>query len=356
MSLLTDIQEDRHQGVETVDPLDVRRWGEQVDLQVIASVFFQMSHLKHGGIVMTIQAKLPVKGLVDVSEPRELEALFARNRLMTFFLILGDLLLTEWHFVSPSGTLLVTRPKPPQEGGLMADDELDKDVEENLKVLRTIYAVVYAVGFREFLSSITFPHGIIPVLVKMILPGTALLLVAVRMFWCVRNIRGYMRFVLAEYRKEPTSDPAIEGEEIMRGGRGLFIMLVDVPTLLMHSFLFFLLCKLMPLIFSSDYDIQVVREFMAVFVTLLLVNVVWLKSFMIRERGLAKPPQTVWIRNNTIVGLILFALWAFTLPSVVSCVTISGHVMFVTTMVLCAANSFVDLALTARFYLTGCPG
>jgi len=231
--------------------------------------------------------------------------------------------------------------------------EVNKNIDESLKVLRTIYAVLYVVGFREVLSSIDLSQGILHALIRAFLPGSVLVLIAVRMFWAVGNIRRYADQVEKTYLNTYPRDESVR-RHIFEGRTGVYIMIFDVPVLLLHSFAFFLLCKLMPIVLASNYALGSVRDFLAVFCALLVLNVVWLLALMIRDRRLACAPQTVWLMNNVAFAVLSAAAWLAS--SARHELIPDGATLFWISMALCGFNSLVDLRLTAWAYLVGPPG
>jgi hypothetical protein len=232
----------------------------------------------------------------------------------------------------------------------------EKNVDENLKVLRTIYAVLYVVGFREVLTNIDFGKGVLHALpLTFLVSSSALVLIAIRMFWSVGNIRRHTSYLFERYVAEhQRSDAAALSKNVFRGWPGVIIMLFDVPTLLIQSFLFYMLCKLQPVMLSGEHAYVHVREFLAVFCALLILNAIWLATF--KARGSAVAPQTFWLWNNIGFAVLGAAIWLLTASG--RCVLPLGNDqgLFWAVTALCLLNSIVDLRVTAWAYFIGPPG
>jgi hypothetical protein len=232
----------------------------------------------------------------------------------------------------------------------------EDNVDENLKVLRTIYAVLYVVGFREVLINIDFGHGILAALPPAFLGSAiALVFLAIRMFWGVGNIRRDVGHLFSKYSVEhQTTDPESISRDVFGGWPGIRIMLVDVPALLMHSFLFYILCKLQPAMLLGGPQVAPARDFLFVLCSLLLLNALWLGALKIR--GSAVPPQSFWFWNNIIFACIGFTVWLLSSPSFGTCWADAGQVVLWIAVAISLANSLIDLRFTAWAYLIGAPG
>src|SRR6266849_7147920 len=106
---------------------------------------------------------------------------------------------------------------------------VEKNVDENLKVLRTIYAVLFVVGFREVLTAIDLSNGIFNALpLAFLFSAVALVALATRMFWGVGNIRRHTGEILDRYKAaHPGEGAATASKKIFRGPQGFLIMVVD---------------------------------------------------------------------------------------------------------------------------------
>jgi hypothetical protein len=230
---------------------------------------------------------------------------------------------------------------------------VEKNVDENLKVLRTIYAVLYVVGFREVLTAIDLKGGILNGLpLAFLASAVALVALAIRMFWGVGNIRRHTGEMLVRYEAlHPGQGFASASKGIFKGPQGFLIMVFDVPVLLTHSFLFYLLCKLQPLILGGADQLVNTRQFIAVLSTLLGLNALWLATLKLRKSG--APPQTFWFFNNLCFAGTLTGLWRISSPSLSECQLFSGPTLMWLAVGVCLLNSVLDLCFTAWAYLVG---
>lgn len=119
---------------------------------------------------------------------------------------------------------------------------------QNLDVLRNLYVISYVVGFRELLNGMPWPWSSLNV-IPSLLVATVLTLLAMRMFWAVRNIRHFV----SKISKISHWSANVAGS---------VIMLFHVPILMSHSFVYYLLCKSYTSMFTvsgdlaAEYDIE----------------------------------------------------------------------------------------------------
>jgi hypothetical protein len=238
-------------------------------------------------------------------------------------------------------------------------EEVTRNTDENLKVLRTIYAVLFVVGFREAMVGLNLSDGLTKGLtLPWAVSSVALVLVAVRMFWGVSNIRRYVVEALAQYFSDKEGNTSVDRDtafhEVVGRWKTLRIMAVDVPILLSHSFLFYLLCKLQPLVLADPSNQSRVGEFVGTFSVLLLLNGFWL--VWLATKWSTHAPEFVWLLNNLSFAFLPCTVYFLAPASWFAADWIGASAVFWIAVALYLANSAVDLLLTSWAYMVGPPG
>ncbi|AOE48905.1 hypothetical protein [Kangiella sediminilitoris] len=231
--------------------------------------------------------------------------------------------------------------------------ELHKNLLENFKVLRFIYAVSFVIGYRELL--IHFRPGV-SVSIEFIVGAVILLFLAIRFLWGVGNIR---RFVLELIPRN--LDKKVDDNGNLRGHlehvgitrfQWMRIMAFDVPILLCHSFLFFFLAQIL-----VEVDQQTILEtkddymykFIRVYASLLLINSIWLNT--LKAAGQKRSSESKWMLNNIVFGLfgwLMFIAGWFEWVSATTAFFIAMSAFFI--------NSMLDFYMTGWAYIVGKPG
>ena len=237
----------------------------------------------------------------------------------------------------------------------LIDKALEKHLYENFKILRVIYGISYLAGFRELLLGFERIHHFVPLVTYLIGCGV-LLLLAMRLFWGLGNIRRYLSEKIPINISSALDD---NGEFLDKSKKAEHIgltkfqwcrvMIVDIPILLIHSFIFYLLCNsLQEVILDSDTSGQL-SNFLFTYSIILLLNVAWLGSLMTKTN--TNNPEYIWFYNNMICGFLLFFTALIPLFNGAPTSLILWWAFFVA-----VGNSIFDLYKTGWVYLVGEPG
>lgn len=119
--------------------------------------------------------------------------------------------------------------------------------------------------------------------------------------------------------------------------RVLFI--VDIPVLMLHSFIFYMMCDSTS---KGRYE-----QFYILFFFLLSINVIWLLTIQIRMIMFKKPTLSkfsTWTTNNALHYLLFGYLW-------VLCRNVILISPFVWLFLIALSNCLVDFIITAPVYL-----
>ena len=243
--------------------------------------------------------------------------------------------------------------------------KIERNIDENLKVLRTIYAVLFAVGYREILLNFGEPRSLSLVInPAFVLSAGALLLLGVRMFWGVRNIRGSVTLSVSAYYTRNMSCPKMlrydyASDHALSRWRAFSVMAIEVPVLMAHSFCFYFLCVLQKQMLEKQLrgatqDLTLLREFAIVFVALMWLNALWLFTREAVRSGAHR--SSIWAINNAVSGLLAaIAYWARDMCNPPS--FFGGQpIVFWLIFGIVLANCLVDLIFTAHIYLIQDPG
>jgi hypothetical protein len=236
-----------------------------------------------------------------------------------------------------------TKKTPKSSAELPAASRLltEDDIRTGMNVAQTIYAVVMTFGLKiafEALYPVIFaPHSpkvgtLSPLLISFVF--FALMLLAMRFFWVIRNLYAYVLESI-----NPNPEPTNE-EKVFRR-----LMLYHFPIALIHAVLFFFICEAFVEITASAQPAHnPVIHFVGLYVALLLLNGLWLLKVTPKENP--GPAKTVWATNNLIFGvlgfgvLLAFGIWSF-----------SVNILLIAACVLFIINSVRDLRKAAAYYI-----
>ncbi|MDR4493370.1 MAG: hypothetical protein R3B74_02900 [Nitrospirales bacterium] len=246
---------------------------------------------------------------------------------------------------------------------IKCEEQIKNNLDENLKVLRIIYATSFLLGMRELLlgfnvkeislENFSWPHFIY------LCGATVLLLLAIRLFWGVGNIRRFLVEKIDDYfskfkgSQTPEQFP-IESEKgieskVLTAEVWVRVMGLDLPLMLSQSFIFFLLCELLPIAIFGSSEIEPLErmnEFKWLFFSILFVNIVWL--LLLKTHGKTSSEYT-WIKNNLfflIFGILIFESFP------------QDNQWLYFSMILAwfFLNSVIDFVMTGWAYLVGPSG
>jgi len=178
-------------------------------------------------------------------------------------------------------------------------------------------------------------------------PVVAMLLLGLRFFWAVVNIRRYTENVSIELKNEADETRAIQIRE--RGSRA--IVMVHMPILILHGFLYYTGARLVSDMLFSENAKHTVPVFIVFYSIFQLVNVGWVWLLIRRFKGHLKfsfHRETVWMTNNFVTSLLGLGLL---IPFYLSVLSLE-QTLFLACLVF-IASSFVDLFKTAYHYLEG---
>jgi hypothetical protein len=195
------------------------------------------------------------------------------------------------------------------------------------------------------------------VMIWYLVGSIVLLLLAVRFFWGVGNIRRDVRSKLVKN----LCQRAAEGQDVtddaeisaLKQQNWFRMMILDVPVLFSHSFLFYLLCvnfgsTVEQAIENSSQSFHV-QCFTLIYSFLLLFNAMWLLS--LRGEGNQMRAEYAWMINNFSFGIFGVLIWFILFEAWIP--TFLGY-LFV--LVVFATNSVRDYWLTGWAYSIGEPG
>lgn len=217
------------------------------------------------------------------------------------------------------------------------------NIDKNLDLLRTLYAISYILGYRilgekfpiEFADYSRGDYFFVTA-------SVALMFLSMRLFWGVNNIRRHLHEVI-KFNAEG---------RITNLWRVRETMLVHVPILLAHSFIFYLLCRIvgdfsLGLNSYVDGSETLVWRFICLYLLLLVVNTVWL--FALKTKGRRDAPENVWMWNNGLTAIALTSVligdYFFDLFSP------GSHGLLISSLILFFVNSFADYYFAAKTYL-----
>jgi len=127
------------------------------------------------------------------------------------------------------------------------------------------------------------------------------------------------------------------------------VMIIDVPVLLIHSFLFFILCGLLSIVdkeLTSAESPYYLVIFLVIYNCTIIINAFWLLS--LKTKGIKEYSEFHWMWNNLIFGLIGLI---FIKASLVF--SFSPFFMFYASTALFMLNSLSDHYFTGWAYVIG---
>jgi GNAT superfamily N-acetyltransferase len=223
------------------------------------------------------------------------------------------------------------------------------NLDRHLTVVRILYAVGLTFGYQkvvegsyfQFLHRFSAPPNVefqvlpFSTQVIMALLVAALGFLGIRIFWATGNIR---RYVLRQMI-------------FLNPPKTWHLLTLHFPLLLLHGALFFFLCHSYQDICLKGLNEPYVYGLLIVFITLLLLNLIWLCCLRVGEKDGPKslrPPERFWaINNSTFAGIGL----AFGL--LLHCLNLGAEYKLLIVTLLILANNAVNFATTGRNYILG---
>lgn len=149
-------------------------------------------------------------------------------------------------------------------------------------VIQSIFAVIMALGFRELVQG-TYDYlrpilgipwrgapsqGLSPVANPFVyfLPTIALAFLGIRFFWATVNVRRYVDRLNENLR---------QAEEVRKEYERK-IVLVHIPILILHGFIFYFCCHLAEDLLFASQPVHAAAALVFVYASFLIVNAVWL--------------------------------------------------------------------------------
>lgn len=237
-------------------------------------------------------------------------------------------------------------------------ERLEKNLDENLKILRILYSMSSLLAMRELILGFRVTQvGIAHISIQYMFGALVLVLLGIRFFWGVGNVRRFLLHDIARYFSARTAeeqkkevDYASLKREVLHRSIYLRVMLWDVPMLLAQSFLFFLLCQLLPEVIhgnGSDRPYERLNDFAIMYCTLILMNAFWLITLTAKESS--SGPEVIWGRINVTTAVIAILLSPLKLY-------LGDETYLWVLLVLFFASSVYDFYRTGWVYLVSEPG
>lgn len=220
----------------------------------------------------------------------------------------------------------------------MTDNEITKErianANENLAVLRVVYGVSFGLGFWQLGQGLPWPWNSFWV-VPPLLVAAMLTLLSIRFYWAMGNIRRYIK-----NKKHEDIHPI-----------GRIIMMFHVPILMLHSFTFFILCRLYGDMYDDNQDFNegVAYTFTLTYVALLYLNSVWVYWCHTPRTGfdfvfdIFRSKAAYWSYNNFSCASIVMALVLF--------LNIDPEGLYFLVFFLFGVNSGYDFYQTGHIYI-----
>ncbi len=237
-------------------------------------------------------------------------------------------------------------------------ERLEKNLDENLKILRILYSMSSLLAMRELILGFRITQTeIAHVSILYMFGALVLVVLGVRFFWGVGNVRRFLLEDMARYFSAKTAG-ALKQEidytrlksEVLHRSIYLRVMLWDVSMLLAQSFVFFLLCQLLPLVVhgnGSSKPFDRLNDFVVLYCGLILMNAFWLAT--LSSQGSPARPEAVWGRINivtAVIGLLSLPLKPY--------IGSEPYLWFL--LLLFFASSVYDFYRTGWVYLVSDPG
>jgi hypothetical protein len=255
---------------------------------------------------------------------------------------------------------------------------VDENLHENFKVLRLIFVIAIVFGFQDLLVALV--DGVRTFDWPLILGAVVTILVALRFVWALGNLRRYLRpRIVRNLEGNIDADGKLLAElhqAALTRAEWTRAVAFDVPVILLHSFLIFMLCGVLP---EAALQVEGASAPSVTYLTwllasLLLVNVIWLATLTRanvcprarpRPAGAAVaaaedasaeavrdgPAELTWLWNNLVCGLLLVALalasWLGALDALAA---------YLGALAVVGVNSAIDYRGAGWVYIVGDPG
>ena len=164
-------------------------------------------------------------------------------------------------------------------------------------------------------------------------------------------IRRYLQLSIEFTEDSLEKSQAADGRPIRK------VMSRYVPILLMHSFMFFILCRVSSEILdvwkiNKNIPNDFVYEFLSIYSASLIVNSLWLQSLKVKDYS--NSHLDVWILNNSISALTIFIAIVLQFFNI----TFSSNMICIFSFALLVfyLNSIIDLLSVSDAYLLARPG
>ena len=229
---------------------------------------------------------------------------------------------------------------------------LDENIHENFKILRVIYTLATMFGFKKLLDNIvpTFSTWDFPY----ILGALAIMFLAIRFLWAASNIRRYVRMCLIEnifHNTDSDGNAKRYPQEVaLTRFQWTRIMLFDIPILLLHSFLIYIMCDILWLTtrFELAHNSHIFYFGLTVFL-ILVINAIWL--LILKNTTTDSTPERGWAINNFIFAFltaITTISWALDMSD--------DLLTYAFILLLIMVNSLIDFLKLGYIYIVGEPG
>ncbi len=196
-------------------------------------------------------------------------------------------------------------------------DELSDNINNNLDVLRVIYVFSFGLGYNKLAELYTPKNNLINVYWFVVAVGSVLLVfLSIRFFWAIGNLRRYLLHQLKNNIKNVDMDDPKKSIKKLLEPVLKRTMFLDVPILMLHSFLFLLLCVYY-VDLANNWQVQEKRfysssVFVHMYCALLYINAFWL--YLLRDQGDENEPEHSWMQNNFVAAslcLLAFPILLF---------------------------------------------
>lgn len=223
-----------------------------------------------------------------------------------------------------------------------------------LSVVQDIFAVIMALGletmvensyvyWKQELGFIQTNSERAPILY--FLPMVVMMFLGFRFFWAVVNVRRYIEQADRKIRSD--ADHNIQCDLRKKFERK--VVLLHVPALIIHGFLFYFGSHIVSDILFSIDNTKTVITFIIYYTIYQYINVLWL-WLLIRDFDshsiIESPREQFWIKNNTASSSLGVVILFF-----ITAERLSVEIGLVAACFVFIGSSVADLATTAFHYL-----
>lgn len=207
----------------------------------------------------------------------------------------------------------------------------NRKISDDLNLMQTVYAIALVLALRNIIETVysvilSLDHYNFISSIK-IISSIFLILLSMRFFWALGNIRRYLK------RNETRLS------KIRR-----YVISIHFFILLMHAFIIYFLSKyISDLTPNSQVDVSIIYIIHA-YCFILIMNITWLVLLTLKKED--KFPEEIWIKNNCITLLTSLALFWL------SVIFFDLYTLSFLLSALCfIINSMIDLFYTSSSYI-----